>query len=329
YEAWIQDRHASPFSDEGAQHVAFLLGLGSHGMADQTFDAFYFNWSSIKDADFGWAQGESFDEASDFIVASMHGAQEVPARWLPRDTLVELFVARGIDVDSDTLDDGQGLLEAAVALVGLGARNPDLVDAYAAMFPWGGAHLDDPHLPGTPTCGGAWVARYWEEVYARLLGAERPRPLLGTWPDHGSLGHMRDHTQPEARVSLLFPVGLATGVPDPELFSVEDAEGTPLPFDVWVYYGSGSHVVHLVPTADWPEEADLTVTAHAGIPYRNGEELAQDVSFSFSTRVPTGPSDAGKDDAGREAGRACTSGPPAPGLVGLGIALFTLGRRRR
>ena len=331
YQAWIEANHAPPFSDEGARHVAFLLGLGSHGMADQTFDAFYFNWSSIKDAEHGWAAGESFDEASDFIFASIQGGQELPERWVPQQTLIDLYTARGIEVDADTLDDGQSLLETAVALVGYGAQNPDLVDEYAALFPWGGAHLDDPDLPGTPACGGAWVAAYWEEVHARLVDAERPRPVLGTWPEDGSLGHVRDHTQPEARVSLIFPVGLESGAPDPGWFSAEDGDGAALPFEVWVYYGGGSHVVHLVPTADWPLDADITVRATAGLPYQNGETLDQDVVFGFSTRLP--PDDPEPEPAAESAadkpGGGCTSTPAAPGLAGLALALLSLGRRRR
>jgi hypothetical protein len=330
YQAWIEAHHAPPFSDEGARHVAFLLGLGSHGMADQTFDAFYFNWSSIKDADHGWAQGESFDEASDFIFASLHGAQEVPERWVPQDTLIDLYTARGIAVDAETLDDGQGLLETAIALVGLGSQNPDLVDEYAALFPWGGAHLDDPDLPGTPACEGEWVARYWEEVYARLTDAERPRPVLGTWPVDGAYGHARDHTLPEARVSFILPVGLETGSPDPSWFSVEDAGGTALPFEVWVYYGGGSHVVHLVPTEDWPEEAEVTARVRAGLPYRNGDQLEQDVAFTFSTAEPPPEPEAEAADTGAPAKEGgCNGAPAAPGLVGLALAALSLGRRRR
>ena len=333
YQAWIQARHPPPFSDEGARHVAFLLGLGSHGMADQTFDAFYFNWSSIKDAEHGWAEGESFDEASDFIFASIEGGQEVPERWVPQETLIDLYTARGVSVDADTLDDGQALLETAIALVGFGAQNPALVDDYAALFPWGGAHLADPDLPGTPACEGEWVARYWQEVYARLTDTERPRALMGSWPEDGAWGHPRDHTQPEARVSMIFPVGLASGSPDPATFSVEAADGVALPFEVWVYYGAGSHVVHLVPTEDWPEDTEITVRASAGLPYRDGEALERDVGFRFQTTPP--PADPDPDTGGTDARgatdkqRGCSAAPAAPGLAALLVGLLSLGRRRR
>ena len=38
---WIRANQAAPYTDEGERYVAFLLGLSSHGMADQTFDAMY------------------------------------------------------------------------------------------------------------------------------------------------------------------------------------------------------------------------------------------------------------------------------------------------
>ncbi len=327
YADWIGDHHAAPWTDEGAHHVAFLMGLASHGMADQTFDAFYFNWSSIKDADAGWAAGKSFDEASDFIFASVHGAQQVPDRWVPETTLVDLYVDGGLAVDEDTLDRGQGLLETAVALVGYGSQNPEFVQTYKDQFPWGGAHLDDETLPGTPRCEGEWVARYWEELYARLTGAARPRPVLGTWPVDGGMGHARDHTAPEARISFLFPVGMAPGGVTPERFTVVDEDGTEVPFDTWVYYGDDSHVVHLVPQQDWAEDADFTATARAGLPYRNGEQLEADVSFTFSTRpapVDTGaPPEAVPADP-----KGCRTPAGAGGLVGVLLALLGLSRRR-
>ena len=42
YMAWIQQQFQPPWTDEAQRHIAFWLGLASHGMADQTFDAMYF-----------------------------------------------------------------------------------------------------------------------------------------------------------------------------------------------------------------------------------------------------------------------------------------------
>lgn len=329
YADWIADTHAAPFTDEGAQHVAFLMGLASHGMADQTFDAFYFNWSSIKDAEFGWADGKSFDEASDFIWANAHGGQVVPDKWVPEATLVDLYAQQSITVDTATLAEGQGWLETAIDLVALGSQNDEFVQTqYANDFPWGGAHLDDPDLPGTPTCEGEWVALYWQELYARLTDAERPRPVLGTWPVDGGFEHAQDHTTPEARISFLFPVGMAPGGVTTERFSVVDEGGADVPFDTWVYYGDNSHVVHLVPQQDWATDTDYTATVFAGLPYRNGEALEEDVSFSFSTRAaPVDTGDPPKTQPAESKGCATPAGPV--GLLGALVGLVAVSRRRR
>ena len=41
YREWIENNYPQPFSDAGAQHVAFLMGMASHGMADQVFDSLF------------------------------------------------------------------------------------------------------------------------------------------------------------------------------------------------------------------------------------------------------------------------------------------------
>jgi hypothetical protein len=329
YLAWIQAHHPAPFDDEGAQHVAFLLGMGSHGMADQTFDAFYFNWSSIKDAEYGWAAGDSFDEASDFVWAAQTGAQTVPDRWMPDTTLVELYAEHGVEVDTQSLSRGQGWLETAVGMVGLGSVNEPLVQSYAEQFPWGSAHLADESLPGTPACEGVWVARYWESLYARLTDTADPRSVLGTWPLDGGFEHPLDHTTPEARVSFVFPVGAAEDTASAEWFRLETTDGDAVPFDTWLYYGRSSHVVHLVPEGDWLADTDYVATALAGLPYRDGSELAEDSAFGFSTRDAPVPAAGGTDKTAPDnTGCATATGRSSGWSMALG-ALGVLVRRRK
>lgn len=344
YLDWIRATCPAPSAaGDCARHTAFLFGMASHGMADQTFDAFYFNWSSIKDADHGWAEGHSFDEASDFIWASLHGGQEVPPRWLPEALFIDLYADFGIAVDADAFDSGHDLLETAIALVGFGAQNPTLVQQYADRFPWGGAHLDDPHLPGTPACEGEVVARYWEELWARLHGRPSPRTHLGTWPHDGDAGHGTALGTPEARVSVILPRGLVTSTVTPDRFTLEGPAG-PIPFTTWVFYGDNSHIVHLVPTVDLPVDADFTATVLPGLPFRDGTALESEVRWAFSTR-PRPPEDTGPapdtadgdgdgtpDGGGRakaSPGGGCHGAPTPIGLVlALGGALVVSGRRR-
>jgi Zinc dependent phospholipase C len=183
YMEWIQDRYAAPWEGQAAHEVAFLFGMASHGMADQSFDACYFNWSSIYDADHGWAAGESFDEASDVIWSSIVGGQELPAQDVPYETLTALYDAYGEPTDIETMQEGQNILELAIGMAGLAGQSPELVESYAAEFPWGGSHLDFHGLPGTPEDAGAVGAA--QRVGARpghhpnLARGWRPHPRPG------------------------------------------------------------------------------------------------------------------------------------------------------
>ena len=349
YRAWIADHHSPPYDDEAARHVAFYMGLGSHGMADQHFDACYLRWSQTHyDADAGWAAGESMDEATDFQWAALTGAQELPPRWLPDTVLVTLFADHGIEVDTATLGRGQGLLEAAITLVGIGGGNPELVAGYQEAFPWATAHLEDEAVPGIPAYEAARVALYWQELWDRLQGVAPARLVSRTWPPDGGMGHPRSAALPDAALAVFFAESMDPGGISDDHISVVDAHGTVHPVRQRLYYGDASHVLLLEPEADWPADTDLTVTLSADIESRSGTRLATDHVFSFSTRPPpdpvdtgtaTGP-DSGDDDAAAadsategDAGAAPADkeasgcGKAGAGLV-VGLGLLGLGRRR-
>ena len=51
YLEWIRDTFSPPWSLEAKEHIAFLMGLGSHGLADQSYDAMYFRRAYVYDVD--------------------------------------------------------------------------------------------------------------------------------------------------------------------------------------------------------------------------------------------------------------------------------------
>ncbi len=318
YRDWIRDTYEpEPWSDEGAWHIAFLLGMASHGMADQAFDAMYFDWSRSYDAEYGWADGISFDEASDVIWAALTGPQVVPPRELPADVFVQLFADHGVAVDADTLDDGQTLLGAAIDLVGLLSENPDTVRGYQEAFPWGGAHLLD-GFPGSPPCEGEIVAGYWQEWWDQLHGRETPLAVLGRAPDDGHHGLDTDMSSPEARLQVVFARGV-TAAAVAEGVIVTDRSGQVLPTTSWVTYGDGRNVAHLAPQSDWPDDADLTVTIHGAMAAIDGSQLGRSQAYTVSTRAP--------DAAVAEPSCGCASA--APSALGLGWLAALVGWRRR
>ena len=81
YMQFIVDNYDQPWTDEAASHIAFWLGMSCQGMADQSFDATCFSWSRHYDAELGWAEGESFDTASDVLWAALKDPAVEPELW--------------------------------------------------------------------------------------------------------------------------------------------------------------------------------------------------------------------------------------------------------
>lgn len=339
YLDWIKSEFPLPYGTDAAPHIAFLMGLGSHGLADQTFDAFYLNRSQLYDADLGWARGRSMDEATDFQWAALTGPQELPDRWVPSDVLVPLFADAGIEVDAATLSSGQSLLELAVSAVGASAVAGGDLSHYEADFPWAMSNLQNASVPGIPDEEAEIVASYWEELWDRLHERSGHVLIDRTWPEDGSLGLTTAAESPDARISILFREGLLEADLTPAQFVVVDENGRRQEVDIWLYYGDQSHIVHLLPVDDWPQNSDLTVTVAAGLTTRTGAVLSEDHSFTVSTRPP--PTDSGApsasvaaDDSGSGAARpkarcgCLTSTTPATSLVWLALFGLALARRR-
>ena len=284
YLYWIVEEHGPPLDAEGEQHAAFLMGMASHGMADQIFDSLYMERSKVYDADAGWVSGVSMDEATDVWWALVTGPQEVPERWIPTEVFTELYAQVGIEATSKDMEDGQNLLGAAIDLVGLFSTSEDLLAGYEADYPWATQHLhDERDVPGAPRCEGAIVALYWQQIWARLHGDWGPLGVLQTVPAPADFGLQTDASMVESRISVVFARGLLEV--GPEDFQIQ-ADGEDLPFDVWLFYRSDSHVVHLIPQEDWPEDQEITVTVLPGLTDRFGLVLADPWSFTVSTAAP-------------------------------------------
>ncbi|RME22841.1 MAG: hypothetical protein D6798_14845 [Deltaproteobacteria bacterium] len=335
YRDWIAAHYSPPYTDEGAQHVAFLMGMASHGMADQVFDALYYPRGQQHDPDSDFGGFESFDTATDVVWMSIAGPVELPEDQVPTDTLVQLYAEHGHEVSADTLATGQSLLRIAVEWVGNMAALPEQVDYYAGLFPWMNSHLDDPTVSGNPPCEGEVVAAYWQSVWARLHGDLALDPeIIAIFPRSG-YGLDTDHTRVESRISVAFAQAIVQeSLPDPPVV-VTDEDGNAVAVDTWLYYGDNSHVLHIQPVDDWRPDTTYTVHIVDGIRTIDGQQTTGDTRFTVSTAAPpddgsTAGGDTGggraEDDRGAAGGCAGSSGS-AGLLVVLPWALA--GRSRR
>lgn len=315
YMQWILQEYPDPTADEALPHVAFWLGMASHGMADQVYDSLYLERAEREDAASDW-ESLSVDQATDVALVAEVGEIEIPAELLPPEALVEVFARQGHEVSPSTLEQGQGAARIAVWFVQEAAGVQDTVDEYAAHYPWASAHQLDPAVRGNPPDEAAVVAAYWQELWSRLHGAQAPAsPLLATFPADGEWGQQTSAQAVPSWVTLVFARRLleAPG----EHLSVGEH-----PVEPWLYYRSDSHVVHLLPQEDWADNADYQVLAQAGVEFADGWVLDQDLTFGFSTAPP--PQDTGDDEVTEGCG--CSS----VGATGaLWLPLLLLGWRRR
>lgn len=332
YRDWIRDNYAAPWTDEASRHVAFLLGMASHGIADQTFDALFMERSKQEDAEGGWK--ENFDLATDVVMMARVGARSVPEHWVPARTLVDIFnEGWGHPITKADMEDAQELLRFAITSVGLFSEDPDTVANYEAAFPWAAVHIDDPDEPGSPPCEGELLALYWQSVWDRLhgeLGA--PPEVLATFPADGAYGHPVAAELVQTRISLVFSEALHQDSLTDDHVVLQDRAGRVVPTTAWLFYRDLSHVVHLTPLEDLQADTWYTVTVKPGLQGIEGGQTEGGTTFRFSTAEPPvtdSGQDSGKGTATKSEGcGGCAATPQraGPGLV-LIVAMMGLVRR--
>ncbi|MCA9714639.1 MAG: Ig-like domain-containing protein, partial [Myxococcales bacterium] len=279
YLNWIASSQDPVDAGKGAQYTAFLFGLASHGMSDQLFDSMYMFRTKVYDG-----EANDLDEASDVVFASLTNPAEVPTDWIPRDELVPLYLdVADYAVDTSQMGQGQLLLRVALVAVGMGSQNPDNVAMYEALYPWGNSHLLDDAVPGTPPCQGEVIARYWRVLWPLVHGESFDGPpVLATFPADATANHETAAADVESMITIVFSRALDEPALSADQFTVEDEGGELAPFDLQLFYGDYSHVVHLKPSADLKPDEVYTVTVAPGV-LTHHDELLGGYQFRFST----------------------------------------------
>ena len=333
YLDWIRDTYAPPWSDEAAQHIAFLMGLASHGMADQVYDALYLEEGKIEDVDSDWDR-YSADEAADVVFSSETGPQELPDDVVPYALLAELFAQNGHEVSVDTIEQGQSLLRVAVTLVGEMGQNDSAIEMYSARFPWVTGHQQDPLEHGNPPDEATVVALYWQVLWERIHGEDwMADPVIATFPASDADGLAVDASDYDARPAVVFARGAANGSFDDSFLDIQGSDGD-VPVSTDLYYGTDSHVVLFVPQQDWVADARYTATIGPGVPFRDGSTLDEPWTWTFRAGDPlpedtAEPADSASGD--KDGGCGCASPPGSRGgliLAGLSL-LLSVARRGR
>ena len=321
YMAWILASYEPPWTDEAARHIAFWMGMASHGMADQVYDSMYMERARVYDADAPWAT-ESMDEATDVAFAAEAGAQEVPELWVPADELAPLFLeVAGHEVAASTIRTGQAMLGFAVYYVGEAAQNPAALAEYQAQFPWATAHQLDELVAGSPPLEAQVIASYWQELWSRLHG-EIGLGVMDQFPRPATYAHETSAASIESMVSIVFTRDLADVIQEPGQLVVRDADGAEHAVAVHLFYGS--HVLNVRPVDDWSADAIYEVTTLEALTSFDGIVADDPLSASFTTLLAPEPPPAPEPNT-------CTAAPVRGGPPAALAALLAgwLGVRRR
>ncbi len=287
YKDWIVRTFPKPLTrGEAAQHVAFLMGVASHGMADQVFDSMFMKAGRVYDAA-GWSDDtfDSFDTASDALLVAETQRFVSVEPWVPPDMSAFYRDQLAHTISNSTLNFAQELLAKEVlGFPQKAAREePDRIAGYRTRYPWMSAHLMSLSEAGAPACEGGVVAAYWLALWDRLHGVSGQQNfVIATVPADGVAGQVTDHSRVESQLVVIFGHGMASA-PLAGAITVTDDTGATLPIEVRPWSSDFTNVVRLVPAADWPRDRELTVTVAAGLTTIDGVTLEQPFSWRVST----------------------------------------------
>jgi len=286
YLDWIRTNYAPPWSDEAARHIAFLMGMATHGLSDQLYDGMYLTRHAHYDENGSGAYPlGGVDGATDSCFAGTQGAMALPEPWVPAEVLAPLYDVLGHQVDATTIEGGHNLVQVAIMVANDAAEHPDVLDDLLAIYPWACGHQNDASVPGSPPTHGPAVARYWGVLWDRLHGYEGfDQPLLSAFSTGMTLYDVpEDAGTPDSWVSFAMPHGLDPGTVNAGTVAVTNGDGDEHPVDLHVYYGFNSHLVNIKPQENWSPDTDYTVTISPPLASWEGAPLGAPLSFGFST----------------------------------------------
>ncbi len=325
YLDWIRETYDPPWSDEAGQHIAFLMGMASHGMSDQTYDCTYLARA--------WAHDEGspgssvgMDGSTDVAFAAEAGPLFAPELWVPDELMAELMEQQaGHAVDPGTIRDGQALVAFSLYWVSNTSVDPDEVAAHHEAYPWACAHQMDEEVPGNPPLSAPVVAAYWERLWQRLHGEDfLADPLLVAWPDGASEALEGDPESIESLVSFVVGRGLDAHTVTAETVAVTDSSGAAVPVDVSLCYSS--HVVNLRPVDGWAEDDVHRVSVGDGVRTWDGLDVPP---FEFTFEIATDAHGEADTEEPEEGSCACSSSGGRSGWGAALLALVGLAARRR
>ncbi len=286
YITYLRNKYAGDYSSTAAkEEVAFLMGIASHGIADQTYDTTILARAFEVDGD----PGSVDQEADYFIIVDQNVLIDTQA-WAPYSDLVTVFFdGIGYSVSEATMIAGTTALEAAIAL----QKATALQQYHAAWqhYPWLGTHVYNEEAPGSLPHLAELVQRHWQVVWQRLQFNDDfdQDAVIGFVPEQWQDVFPADTSGGAAnfRIGVLFGYGVSRAQAAPFIDLLDESSNS-VPFSLQTpYNGDIRNYMWLVPTSPLQDDHEYRVVISAGIENRNGSATTVDHTLTFRTRCAT------------------------------------------
>ncbi|MCC7538634.1 MAG: zinc dependent phospholipase C family protein [Deltaproteobacteria bacterium] len=160
-------------SDEARREIAFLLGVASHGMADQSYDTTLL--ARAFEVDGPEVEGFGVDQYADYFIVVDEDVRFVVEAWAPYSALSSLLErAEGTPISEARLTEAMELVESLTR-----AQSSPLVadnlywDAWE-HYPWLGTHVYNDVAVGSLPWIATLVGEYWQIIWRRLHDSDDP-----------------------------------------------------------------------------------------------------------------------------------------------------------
>ena len=283
YVTYLRDKYAGDYSSMSAQtEVAFLMGIASHGIADQTYDTSILARAFEVDGNPGLA-----DQEADYFIVVDQNVLLFTEAWAPYSDLVTVFsTGIGYSVTEAIITSGMDAMAAVIEIQRVTALQ-QYITAWQ-HYPWLGTHVYNEEAPGSLPHLAELVQRHWQVLWRRLQFNEDfdqdavisfvPEQWQAAFPVDDSVGTAN------FRIGVLFGYGISRAQASPFIDLLDEADNS-VPFTLQTpYNGDIRNYMFLVPSSALMYDHEYRVIVGAGVENLNGGATTVDSVLAFRTQ---------------------------------------------
>ncbi len=285
---YLRSLHGGDFSSREAKtQIAFLLGIMSHGLADQIYDttllARTFEADGPENADL------PVDQYADYFLVIDQGVMLKTPKGGPYPQLVHVLNGEmgRTDLTEKDLDDAMYLMQLVLGAQGTLLAKGGYLPAWNA-YPFLGTHIYNEKAVGSLPWLAGPISELWQVVWARLHGTDDPDRdmILRTLPPDGAVNFPVDASESVAysRIGVVFGYGVKASDTFP-LITLRDPSGVSVAVEYGSPYGGEDRsFLYLRPKDKLAYDTSYTLEVAPGVASLGGAVTTKARSFSFRTR---------------------------------------------